>query len=168
MLSVAKDVKCAVKSWMSIMIGKNSVFTTNVINAGIRRCIVQKEVRYEVRYGRVCITPCYLIDNESGERPMIGSCKCQMCSNFQKVDRENKIVTCRSNPRPTFQTKPVKESRQDKFWAQQKIVECIETGKVYSSIVDASKAIGLSTTTIGQCAKNGRKTRLGYSFRFLG
>lgn len=167
MLSEVKDVKCAVKLWMNTMMKRNRDFTMNVTNADTKKFSMQREVKYEVRYGRVCITPCYLIANDNGNRPMIGSGRCQMCSNFRKVDKENRTVTCRCNPRPTFRTNAFKESRQEKVWKQQKIVECIETGEVYTSLIEASKALGLTSTTIGQCARYGRKTRNGYSFRYL-
>lgn len=51
-------------------------------------------VPYETIKGRICITPCMKKLNLDGERPFIGSLKCEMCTCFISKDQEKQEVTC--------------------------------------------------------------------------
>lgn len=51
-------------------------------------------VPYETIHGKICITPCMRKLNLDGERPFIGSLKCEMCSCFVSKDKNRQKVAC--------------------------------------------------------------------------
>lgn len=53
-----------------------------------------KEIHYDVRFGKVCVTPCPNISDYDGVRPFVGSVRCKACTAHVKIDREKQIVTC--------------------------------------------------------------------------
>lgn len=124
------------------------------------------EIRYETKYNIVCITPCTLLDNLEGNRPMVGSARCQLCSNFCRKDSKRKIVSCRRNPTATFSGLKKKYNKPLRM-KQMKQVLCIETGVVYNSIREAATAHGLSTTSITNSCKSGKTTRKKATFKFM-
>ena len=51
--------------------------------------------------------------------------------------------------------------------ANEKKVRCIETGKIYDSIVKASKDTGISTTSISGCCRGEREAVKGYHWEYV-
>lgn len=46
-------------------------------------------------------------------------------------------------------------------------IVCVETGKVYRSIAEASRELGINTTSIGDCCKGKIKSVKGYHFEYI-
>lgn len=123
------------------------------------------EIPYETIHNFICITPCTLLDNLEGTRPMIGSSMCQQCSNFCRKDSKRKIVSCKRKPFATFIGEKKKYNKPLRM-KQMKQVICIETGVEYDSIHSAAEAFGISTTSITNSCKSGKTTRKKATFRF--
>lgn len=51
--------------------------------------------------------------------------------------------------------------------ANEKKVRCMETGKIYDSIVKASQATGISTTSISGCCRGEREAVKGYHWEYV-
>lgn len=58
----------------------------------IKSCI--RIVPYEKIMGTICIAPCMKKLNLNGERPFVGSSKCEMCTCFISKDKDRQEVTC--------------------------------------------------------------------------
>lgn len=116
-------------------------------------------VPFDMKWGRVCITPCMMIDNGDGQRPMVGSAKCRECGRFVDIDRNENIVICNKvTPRKRDYGQIVNKKKP---------VICVNTGIIYESITLAAKDIDCSLATIGKAIKDGRLVKKIWKFEYV-
>lgn len=122
-----------------------------------------RKMKYETKFKLVCITPCMIRDNLDGNRPMIGSAQCHKCSNFISQDCKKKIVTCKGHIiYRKSREKPIVLVKN-----YMRPVWCLENGKTYTSVKEASVETGLSTTSVTNSCRKGVTTKKGLTFKYI-
>lgn len=118
-------------------------------------------IPYEVRFGKVCVTPCVNIGNIDGERPFVGSGRCRQCRHFHKIDTKKREVYC------TYSKYSLDSGKSIHRGAHARKVMLIETGEKFDSARLAAIRVGISISSVSKSAKNGVKVLGEYTFQYI-
>lgn len=121
-----------------------------------------KEVRYELKWGRVCITPCFVKYCPDGDREMVGSARCRACNRHIDIDTDKQIVKCSTLKVSSSSKRNVKDGIN-----RPRRVMCVTTGKVYYSVNQASKDYDLASSTIAKAIEEKRLVKKQWEFRYV-
>lgn len=118
-------------------------------------------IPYEVKYGRICVTPCIILDNMEGDRPFVGSGRCRQCKYFRRIDSDKKEVYC------TYNKYSIDSDKISRNSVNGRRVILLETGEEFESTKLAASRVGISVSSVNKSAKKGVKVLGEYTFQYL-